>query len=231
MASRATSGCLSSSLIPLLLYEASLSVLRVTPTHFALSSYERALCLPTSFPISGLARHGVKPRPCRVFAPTHPLMLPSITPREALVACPPSPPGNLPSFTVEFIFSSPCSRSNLLLSRQDAALAHLDSLPPFDLLLLTDGFVSFSFGKSSTGVKPTALSVATISFSTDPVCSSFSAEACTILEALFWSRQHQQVCHFSSLLLILATLSFPQSFRLPQTLWQKLSSLSCTIRL
>ena len=55
-ASRAITGCLSSSLIPLLLSEASLPPLRVTLTHFTLSSYERALRLSTSFPISGLAR-------------------------------------------------------------------------------------------------------------------------------------------------------------------------------
>ena len=39
----------------------------------------------------------------------------------------------------------------------------------------------------------------TLSFSLGPVCSSFSAEVCAILHALCWSRQHQQVCHFSSL--------------------------------
>ena len=49
-ASRAITGCLSSSPIPLLLFEASLSPLRVILTHFILSSYERALRLPTSFP-------------------------------------------------------------------------------------------------------------------------------------------------------------------------------------
>ena len=64
-ASRAITGCLSSSPIPLFLSEASLLPLRVTLTHFTLSSYERALRLPTSFSISGLARHGVKPRLCR----------------------------------------------------------------------------------------------------------------------------------------------------------------------
>ena len=73
------------------------------------------------------------------------------------------------------------------------------------------------------------------------VSSSFSAEAYAILQALCWSRQHQQVCHFSSLLLlsdsrsVLATLSSPPSFLLSQTLWQiwqELSSLSsCSIRL
>ena len=61
-ASRAITGCLSSSPIPLLFSEASLPSLRVTLIHFTLSSYKRALRLPTSFSISGLARLGVKPR-------------------------------------------------------------------------------------------------------------------------------------------------------------------------
>ena len=64
-ASRAITSCLSSSPIPLLLSKASLPSLRVTLTHFTLLSYERAIHLPTSFPISGLARLGVKPRLCR----------------------------------------------------------------------------------------------------------------------------------------------------------------------
>ena len=97
-ASRAIIGWLSSSPIPLLLSEAPLPPLRVTRTHSNRSSYERALRLPTSFPISGLARLRVKPRLCRsswrALASTHPLMLPSTCSREALLACfsfPPSP--------------------------------------------------------------------------------------------------------------------------------------------
>ena len=133
-ASRAINGCLSSSPIPLLLTEASLLPLRVTLTHFTLLSYKRDLRLPTSFPISGLARLGEKPRLCRsswrTFASTHPLMLPSTCSREALLACPLSPPWNLPSFTVESTLSTPCSRFDPPLSRQGAALAHVDSLPP-----------------------------------------------------------------------------------------------------
>ena len=148
-ASRAITGCLSSSPILLLLSEASLPPLRVTLTHFTLFSYKRALRIPTSFPISGLADLGVKPRLCRsswrAFASTHPLMLPSTCSREALLACPPFPLWNLPSFTVESTLSSPCSRSDPPLSRQGAALAHLDSLPPHDLVLWTDGSVPFSF--------------------------------------------------------------------------------------
>ena len=115
------------------LSEASLPPLRVTLTHFTVLFYEWALRLPTSYPISGLARLGVKPSLCRscwrAFASTHPLILPSICFREALVACPPCPPWSVPSFTVECTLSTPCSRSDSPHSRQGAAHAHLDSLP------------------------------------------------------------------------------------------------------
>ena len=151
---------------------------------------------------------------------------------------------SLPSFTVESTLSSPCSRSDPPLSRQGAALAHLDSLPPHDLVLWTNGSVPFSFGKSDSGVLANCSlcgTEATLSFSAGPVCSSFSAEACAILHALCWSRQHHKVCHLSSFLLlsdsrsVLATLSSPPSFLLSQTLWkiwQEQSFLSsCSIRL
>ena len=247
-ASCAITGCLSSSPIPLLLTEASLPPLRVTLTHFTLFSHERALCLPTSFAISGLARLGVKPRLCRsswrAFSSTHLLMLPSTCSREALVACPPYPPWNLPSFTVKSTLSTPCSRSDPPHSRQGAALAHLDSLPPHDLVLWTDGSVSFPFGKGGSGVLANCSlcgTEATLSFSAGPVCSSFSAKACTILHALCWSRQHHKVCHFSSLFLlsdsrsVLATLFSSSPFLLSQTLWQIWQELSffssCSIRL
>ena len=157
-------------------------------------------------------------------------MLPSSCSREALLASPPFPPWNLPSFTVESTLSTPCSRSDPPHSRQGAALAH-------DLVLWTDGSVPFPFGKGGSGVLANCSlcgTEATLSFSAGPVCSSFSAEACAILHALSWSRQHHKVCHFSSLLLsdsrsVLATLSSPPSFLLSQTLWQiwqELTSLS-----
>ena len=108
----------------------------------------------------------------------------------------------------------------------------------------TDGFVPFPFGKGGSGVLANCSlcgAETTLSFSVGSVCSSFSAEACAILHALCWSRQHQQVCHFSSLLLlsdsrsVLAALSSPPSFLLSQTLWQiwqELTSVSfCSIRL
>ena len=145
---------------------------------------------------------------------------------------------------MESTLSSSCSRSDHSLSRQGAALAHLDSLPHHDLVLWTDGSVPFPFGKGGSGVRANCSfcgTEATVSFSAGPVCLSFFAEACAILHALCWSRQHQQVCHFSSLLLlsdsrsVLATLSSPPSFLLSQTMrqiFQGLSSLSsCSIRL
>ena len=87
--------------------------------------------------------------------------------------------------------------------------------PPYDLVLWTDGSFAFLFGKSGSGVLANCSlcnTEATLSFSAVPVCSSFSAEACAVLQAFYWSRQHQQVCRFSSLLLpsgsrsVLATL-------------------------
>ena len=232
-ASRAVIGCLLSSPIPLLLSEASLPPLRVTLTHFALLSYERALCLPTSFSISGLARLEVKPRLFRsswtAFASSHSHMLPSTSPRETLLACPPSSLWNLPFFTVKSTLSASCFRSDLPLYRQGEALAHLYSLLSHDLVFWTDDSVPFPLGKGGSGI-PSNYSFcgteATLSFSAGPVCSSFSAEASAILHALCWSRQHQQVCHFSSLLLLsdspsaLIIVFSPPSFLLPQTLWQ-----------
>ena len=140
----------------------------------------------------------------RAFASTHPLMLPSTSPREAFLACPPFPPWNLPSFAVESTLSSPSSRTDILLSRQGAALAHLDSLPPYNLVIWTDGSVPIPFGKGGSGKLANCSLCGTEAipfFSTGPVCSSFLAKACAILHALCWSWQHQQVCHFSSLLL------------------------------
>ena len=128
-------------------------------------------------------------------------MLPSTSPRDALFACPPFPPWSLPFFTVESTLSSPYSRFDLSLSRQGAALAHLDSFPPYDLVIWTDGPVPFHFGKGGSGLLANCSLCcieATLSFSAGPVCSSLSAEACAILQALCWSRQYQPVFHLSS---------------------------------
>ena len=183
--------------LPILLHlsEASLPPLRVTLTHFTLLSYERALRLPT-FPILGLARLGVRPRLCRsswrAFASTHSPMLPSTCSREALLACPCSLPWNLPLFTVESTLSSPCSRSDPPLSRQGAALAHLDSLSPQDLVLWTDGSIPFPFGKGGSGVLVFCSlcgTEATLSFSSSPVFPLKPAPFCTLFAGLSSTNQ------------------------------------------
>ena len=86
------------------------------------------------------------------------------------------------------------------LSLQGAALAHLNFIPSYDPVLWTDS--SVPFGKRGSGVLLRCFfcgTEATVSFSARPVCSSFSAKACVIKQALCWSRQHQQVRHFSFL--------------------------------
>ena len=225
-------------------------------THFTLFFYEHAICLPTSFTISGLARLGVKPRLCIsswiAFVSPHPLMLSFTCSREALFACLPVllgicfPSQWSPPFPLHALALIPLYLTKVRLS---------PILTLFSLMIWCFGQTAlflFLLATTAPAYLPTALSVALrplFFFSAGPVCfsvflfsrPSFSAEACAILHALYWSWQHHEVCHFSSLLLlsnscsVLATLSSPQSFLLSQILWQiwqELSSLSyCSIRL
>ena len=88
-------------------------------------------------------------------------------------------------FSVKSILSCPCSRSDPFLFHQDAALAHFNSTPPHDLMLWTDGFVPFPFGKGGSGVLANCSLCGTedtFSFSAGPACLSFFAEACAILQ-------------------------------------------------
>ena len=115
-ASRAITGCLSSSPIPLL-SEASLPPLLVTLTHFTLLSYERAIRLPTFFLISGLVRLGVKPRLCKSSWRAFAFMRPSTAHASFYLfwrgsSCVLSLSSSKSSFTVESTLSSPCSRSD-----------------------------------------------------------------------------------------------------------------------
>ena len=167
-------------------------------------------------------------------------MLPSTSSGEALLACPPCPPWNLPSFTVESTLPSSCSCSDTPLSRQGAALAHLDSLPPHDLVLWTDG--SVPFGKGGSGVLANCSlcgTEATLFFRQAqyvPVFPLKPAPFCTLFAGL-----GSTIKSTISLLLlsdsrsVLATLSSPPSFLSSQALWQiwqGLSSFSsCSIRL
>ena len=247
-ASRAITDCLSSSPIPLLLTEASLPPLRVILTHFTLLSYEQALCLPTSFPISGLARLGVKPRLCRsswiAFASTHPLMLPSASSREALLAC--------PLFLLRIFLRSPWSPpfpphalALIPLSLAKVWLSLTLTLSP--VMIWYSGQTAlflFLLARAAPAFLPTALSVALrplFPFRQAKCVHVFLLKSAPVCTLFCRSRRHQRVCHFPSLLFlsdsrsVLTTLSSPPSFLLSQTLWQiwqELSSLSsCSIRL
>ena len=87
-------------------------------------------------------------------------MIPSYSPRKALLACPPFPPWNLLSFTVKSTLSSSCPRSDPPLSRQGAALAHLDSLPLMIWYSEQTALFLFSSARAAPAFLPTALSEA-----------------------------------------------------------------------
>ena len=83
---------------------------------------------------------------------------------------------------------------------------------------------SFPFEKGAYGVLVNCSlcgAGATRSYSTGSLRSSFSAEACALVPALRWPRQHKQVCCFSSptlrLSLCLVIISSPSSFLLSHT--------------
>ena len=104
--------------------------------------------------------------------------------------------------------------------------------PPHDLVLWTDGCVPFPFGKGSSGLLANCSlcgTEATLSFSAGLVCSSFFAEACAILQALYWSWQHQQVCHFSCIWLSLCPYHPILSFIFPSTTPISLADLAGTV--
>ena len=91
---------------------------------------------------------------------THPLVFPSTCFRQVLLACPPFPPWNLPSFTVESTLSTPCSRSDPFF------LAKVRLSPTLTLSLLMiwcfgqTALFLFLLAKAAPAFLPTAFSVA-----------------------------------------------------------------------
>ena len=124
--------------------------LRVTLTHFALSSYERAFRLPTSFLILGLARFGVQPKlyrlSWRAFASIHrSCFLLLLLGRLSLLALP-----HILETCLPLLWSPPFPLHAPALI--PFSLAHLDSLFSHNLVLWTNGSVSIPFGKGGFGV-------------------------------------------------------------------------------
>ena len=99
-------GCLLSTPIPLLHIEALLPPLRVTLTHQSLSFFERALRLPSTFPIASLAnsnpRTRLKKSSWRSFSRSHNLTPNLHLAREPLILCPSNPPWFTPIYLHNF---------------------------------------------------------------------------------------------------------------------------------
>ena len=244
-ACRAITGCLSSTPIPLLQLEALLPPLSVTLSHQALSFYERALRLPPAFPIGSLASTSVKKRlkhpSWRSFCLSHGLPPPS-APREPLVHCPPFAPWFPPNFEVTAHIPN-CSRSDPSDRRQASAESHLDSLPPVDVYIWTDGSVPTNFGPGGAGIYALCTkcsSTISLSYSSGPVSSSFTAEISALRHGLEWCKLHHTTCHFSSALFLtdsqsaLTLLSTSPSLLLPKPIWDVwnlVSSLSLSIEI
>ena len=161
----------------------------------------------------------MKPRLCRsywrAFASTHPLMLLPLLERLSLLALPHLLGACLPSLSSPLF---PLHAPALMRLSLTLSLYHL-MIWCFEQTAL---FFSAKTARCTCQLLTFCGTEATLSFSPDPVCSSFSAEVCFILHALCWSWQHQQVYHFY----------LTRSVLLSQSFWQKLSSLSsCFIRL
>ena len=90
-------------------------------------------------------------------------MLPSTSPRDAFLACPPFPPWNLPSFTVESTFSLPCFRFDPLFLAKvwlslTLTLSHLTTLcsgqTALFLLILARATLAYLPSALSVALKP-----------------------------------------------------------------------------
>ena len=140
---------------PLYIFKVSLPSLPVIRTQFARTSHKQALRLATSFTISGLGRLGSKTKTLQVHVKTLRLLNRShflLLPPGKFFLLAPSPPRIPLSFSVELTLSTSCTRSDLPLSRQSSTLAHFDSLPFHDFVILANGSAPIPFGKRGSGV-------------------------------------------------------------------------------
>ena len=116
--------------------------------------------------------------------------------REVLFACPPLH-WNPSFFIVEPTLLPPHAPALTLLFFPKVWLSLTSTLSHLPIWIY--GSVSFPFGKCDSGILANCslCGAASILSSADPVFLSLSAKACAILQALGWSRQHQQVYYFS----------------------------------
>ena len=226
---RVVAGCLSSTPSSLLLLEAQLSPVWLTLEHQALSSSRRALRLPPDF--SSLYALATRNVPCRLkkkpswrsFCSSAAQSLPS--PCGTLIMCPPFLPWTATHFTVS-PFIPDCTGNST--ARLQSASNRLSSLPPADIQVWTDGFVPSLYGPGGAGVYVTCSKCNTsysLSFSTCPIASSFTAETFALQQGLDWCTSHLMTCKFQSVLFLtdsqsaFSILSSAPSYPLPESLW------------
>ena len=179
--------------------------------------------------MKGSARGNWDPRDGQQpFRPHNPNMLPSTSPREALLACPPSQPGiYLPSLWSPPFPPVALALISLSLSRQGAALAHLDSLPLMIWCFGLTALFLFLLARAAPAYLPTALFVALrplFPFQQAQYVQVFLLKHAPF-STLFVGLGSTNKSVTSLLLLpdsrsVFATLSSPPSLLLPQTLWQ-----------
>ena len=139
--------------------------------------------------------------------------------------CPPFPPWTTTHFTVS-PFIPDCTGNSI--ARLQSASSRLSSLPSSDILVWTDGFVPSLFGPGGAGVYVTCSKRNTsnsLSFSSGPIASSFTAETFALKQGLVWCTSHLTTCKFQSVLFLtnsqssLSILSSAPSYLLPESLW------------
>ena len=139
--------------------------------------------------------------------------------------CPPFPPWTATHFTVS-PFIPDCTGNST--ARLQSASSRLSSLPPSDIQVWTDGSVPSLFGPGGAGVYVTCSKCNTsnsLSFSTGPIASCFTAETFALKQGLDWCTSDLMTCKFQSVLFLtesqsaLSILSSAPSYLLPESLW------------
>ena len=201
-------GCLSSTPIPI---EALLPPLRITVINQSLSFFERALRLPSTFPIASLAnsnpRTRLKKGSWRSFSRSHNLTPNLHLAREPLPLPPPGLPHLLTNFTTSFI---PMLSQRPPSLRNTTAISHLSSLSHSNISAWTDGSVPGGLGQGGAGIHikcSKCVTATSLSFSTGLWATSYSAETIAILHALEWCISHSKTCNFKSITLFSDSLS------------------------
>ena len=146
--------------------------------------------------------------------------------------CPPFPSWTPTNFIVS-PFIPDCTGNST--ARLQSASNRLSSLPFSDIQVWTDGSVPSFFGLGGTGVYVACSKCNTfysLSFSTGPIASSFTAETFALKQGLDWCTSHLMTCKFQSVRfltdsqLALSILSSAPSYLLPDSLWSVWSLVS-----